>query len=66
MKLRTTYDERADAAYIYINEAAKVVKTVEVGEDIIIDLDSNKKIVGIELLNAKKRLRLPQLSKEAN
>jgi len=65
-KLRITYDEQADAAYIYINEKAKVDKTVQLDQDILVDIDREKKLVGIEILNAKNKLRLPKLTKEAN
>ncbi len=61
MKLKTTYDEQADAAYIYLNESAKVEKTVELSEGFLVDLDKDKKIIGIELLDAKKKLGLPEL-----
>jgi len=61
MKLKTTYDEKADAAYIYIDESAKVDKTIELSSDFLVDLDKDKKIIGIELLNAKKKLGLREL-----
>ena len=66
MKLRTRYDEEADAAYIYVDEYAKVDKTVQLNEEINVDLDSKKRIVGIEILNAKSKLHLEALEKVAN
>jgi uncharacterized protein YuzE len=63
MKLRTKYDEEADAAYIYVDEAGKVDKTLQLGDGIMVDIDRQKKIVGIEILNAKSKIHIPGLSK---
>lgn len=65
MKLSTRYDGEADAAYIYLDDSADVVRTVELDEDVMIDLDSDDKIVGIELLKAGNRIKLPGISQKA-
>jgi uncharacterized protein YuzE len=64
MKLRTKYDEQADAAYIYVNEQGKVDKTIKLNEGILVDVDSQKKIVGIEILHARSKIELPGLRKQ--
>ena len=66
MRLRTRYDEQADAAYIFINEKGEVDKTLQLDNDILVDVDKEKKLVGIEILNAKRKIRLPGVEKEAN
>lgn len=66
MKASLKYYSSADAAYIYLDDSAEVDSTLEVDEDINIDLDADKKIVGIELLHAKQKLKLPQISPENN
>ena len=55
------YDSEADAAYIRL-EKKKIVDSVEIGSNIIADLDSRKKVVGIEILNfSKKRVAVTEL-----
>lgn len=49
------YDHEADAAYLRLTDA-KVVESDEVADDIVIDLDADNKIVGIEVLHASRRL----------
>lgn len=48
MKLK--YDKISDAAYMRIADG-KISSTVEVSEHVNVDLDSNGKIVGIEILD---------------
>ena len=53
--MKTTYDENADAAYIYLKEKIEkgdVKKTISLNENIILDFDKNEKLIGIEILNA--------------
>jgi excisionase family DNA binding protein len=56
--MKMTYDKKSDSAYIYLNknEKTKVLKTIEINEDINYnaDLDENDNIVGIEILDFKK------------
>ncbi|KAA5805186.1 DUF2283 domain-containing protein [Alkalicaulis satelles] len=49
------YDKEADAAYLRLTDA-KVVESDEVAADIVIDLDADNRIVGIEVLHASQRL----------
>lgn len=53
--MKMTYDKKVDAAYIYIKEkigAGEVKNSISLNENIILDFDSNKKLVGIEILSA--------------
>lgn len=53
--MKVTYDKEADAAYIYLkNKIGKgeVKNTISMNENIILDFDSNKKLIGIEILSA--------------
>jgi uncharacterized protein YuzE len=55
------YDSQADAAYIKVSKG-KVADSVESGKDIMLDLDKNKKVIGIEILNfSKMRINLGSL-----
>ncbi len=53
--MKTTYDEDADAAYIYLKdkiEKGEVKKTISLNDNIILDFDEKNKLIGIEVLNA--------------
>lgn len=54
--MKVEYGREADAAYIYLKkiEAGEVKETIELNDDIILDFDKDKKIIGIEILNASK------------
>jgi len=51
-----TYDPRYNIAYIRLRRKAPGVKTVQVSEEMNIDLSPNGKVYGIELLNAREQL----------
>lgn len=51
--------QEVDAAYIYFKYPLKEgesSKTLQLKEDFILDLDSNGKIIGLEILNASKNI----------
>ena len=54
--MRVTYDKEADAAYIYLKKISpgEVKQTVELKENIVLDFNSERKIIGIEILSASK------------
>jgi uncharacterized protein YuzE len=56
--MRIAIDREADAGYIYLQEirAGEVEETVPLNEDINIDLDSEGRILGIEILSVSKNL----------
>lgn len=46
-----TYDEEADAAYIYLApKSRKSVKTHEITKEMFVDIDKDGAVIGIELL----------------
>ncbi len=53
--MKIEYSKEADALYVYFREV-EVAKSKEVEEGVVIDLDENGHIVGIEILDASKRL----------
>ncbi len=59
--MKVTYNEKFDLLYICLDESAQRVTNKRVDEDIVLDLAENDRIVGIEILDASKRLRLDQL-----
>ncbi|MEE9583946.1 MAG: DUF2283 domain-containing protein [Candidatus Brocadiales bacterium] len=48
--MKITYDEQADAMYIYFSESP-VATTKKVGEGVFVDLDSDGVIRGLEVLS---------------
>ena len=51
INLRVTYDPEANAAYIYLIDGVKPVKTTPVTSTILFDLNELNEVIGIEILN---------------
>jgi uncharacterized protein YuzE len=58
--LRIEYDREADALYIQLKEA-EVGDNSDIEDGVTIDLDENRHIIGIEILDASKKLSLRDL-----
>ncbi len=58
--MKIEYDKEADALYIQLREVY-VEDNIDVEEGITIDLDKDRHIVGIEILDASKKLSLKDL-----
>lgn len=56
--MRITYDPHADAAYIYLADVATGLETRCVDDDVYADFDADERLVGIEVLDASRRLDL--------
>ena len=56
--MRITYDPRADAVYFYLAKRADQPDTHVVNDDVYIDFDAQGRLVGLEVLDASKRLDL--------
>ncbi len=64
VEFHVKYDKVADALYIRLRDG-KVVESDEVAPSIIVDLNENNEIIGIEILwVSKRRLDLLKLLKE--
>jgi uncharacterized protein YuzE len=48
--MRVTYDETADAAYIYLLEDGEVARTDTIDEGTFVDVDAAGTLIGIEIL----------------
>ena len=57
--MKLTYDRKVDAAYIDLGDsrAAGRVTTREGGDGIALDFDAERRLVGIEALDASRHLR---------
>jgi uncharacterized protein YuzE len=53
--VQVEYDKKADAMYIRIRKA-KYDISEELAENVILDMDKNGRIIGIEVLDASKNL----------
>jgi uncharacterized protein YuzE len=58
--LKIEYDKEVDALYIQLREAS-IDDNIDIEEGVTVDLDEKKHIVGIEILDASKRLSLKDL-----
>jgi len=56
--MKIEIDKNADAAFIYFKDIStgEVAKTISLNGDLNVDLDSDGKILGIEVLNASKTM----------
>lgn len=55
--MKLTYDPRHNVAYIRFQEKGAQVETLQVSEELNVDLSPDGRVYGIELLNANQQLR---------
>lgn len=60
--MKIYYDERSDLLYIRFDEEQKEVVNKRVTEDIVLDMEDEEKIIGIEILDAAKHVNLAKIS----
>lgn len=58
--MKIEYDKEADALYIQLKEA-HVDDNIDIEEGVTVDLDDKRHIVGIEILDASKKLSLKDI-----
>ena len=58
--MKIEYDKEADALYIQLKEA-HVDDNIDIEEGVTVDLDEKRHIVGIEILDASKKLSLKDI-----
>jgi len=56
-KFKFDYDKENDSLFLY-HPRFKSTGSIEIGDELIIDVDNKKRIVGIEILNASQFLKL--------
>ena len=59
--MKIYFDEKSDAVFIRLNESKEIVDSCEVEKGVVLDFDDNGEVIGIEILNVKKRIPLKQL-----
>lgn len=65
LMVRVEYDQKTDAMYIWLRKA-KYDVSEELAENVILDLDKNGRIIGIEVLEASKNLGKELVTKIVN
>ena len=60
--MRITYDTKADALYISLQEGV-FAKNCEAEYGVVMDIGENDELLGIEILDAAKRLDLSDIAK---
>jgi len=60
--MKMQYDEKADALYLRLDDS-KVVDSQEVRPGIVLDYNSENQVVGIEVLQLKRRVPTADLKK---
>jgi uncharacterized protein YuzE len=59
--MRTSYDPDSDAMFVWFGpEGAKSAGTQEVSPGILLDFDSDGRVIGIEILDVAERMARPQ------
>jgi len=53
--MKMHYDEKADALYLSLDES-NVVESEEVSPGIVLDFNGSKQVIGIEVLDVKRRV----------
>jgi uncharacterized protein YuzE len=59
--MKITYHEKTDLLYISLEDSPDQVVNKRVDADVVLDLAEDNRIVGIEILDASKRIRLKKL-----
>lgn len=59
--MKVTYDPSVDAAYIQITSSRGGVDTTLVDDHVAVDIDCERRVVGVEILDASSRLDLDDL-----
>ena len=59
--MRTSYDPEADAMFIWFGpEGVKSTETEEVAPGIMLDFDSDGRVIGVEVLGVSERMMRPK------
>lgn len=59
--MKIYYDEKSDLLYIRFEEEKRRVVNKRVTEDIVLDMEDEERIIGIEILDASKHLNLTKV-----
>jgi uncharacterized protein YuzE len=57
--MKITFDKKADAAYIKLNNKSSYQNSKKITEDVLVDYAKDGTVVGIEVLDVSKNMPLP-------
>ncbi len=60
--MKISYDPKADALYIKFQEGA-VARTRKIEDGMLVDMDQNGRLFGIEIIGMKGRIPIPELGR---
>ncbi|MBF0321032.1 MAG: DUF2283 domain-containing protein [Nitrospirae bacterium] len=56
-----SYDDRCDILYLRLDDRTQELINIRLSEDIVLDIGSEDKIAGIEIMNASNKINLDTL-----
>ena len=59
--MTVTYEQATDVLYLLLDAEVRQVRCQELSDDVVLDFGPDDRIVGIEILDASKRVRLEQV-----
>lgn len=59
--MQVYYNSKTDLLYLRLDERKQQVVNKQLNDDIVLDLGEDDRIIGIEIVDASKRLNLSQL-----
>jgi uncharacterized protein YuzE len=59
--MKVYYDGKADLLYLRFDEEKRQVVNKRVTEDVVLDIEDEDKIIGIEILDASKHINLAKV-----
>ena len=59
--MKIEFDRRADLLYVRFDPRSQEVTNRRVSQDIVLDVGPGEKIIGIEIMNASRKVDLAQL-----
>jgi len=59
--MRVLYDDKSDLLYIRFDDRTQEVINKRVSEDVVLDIGEGDRIIGIEIMDASKHIRLERL-----
>ena len=60
-KMNILYNDKIDLLYIRLDERKQEVVNKRISEDIVLDIGKDERLIGIEILDASKRVNLKRL-----
>ena len=61
--MKITYDPEADALYIGLKDELPAIDSIDIEDGVVADLGEDGHIIGLEILDARKRFTADELNK---